>query len=111
MGTLTHLEPAAVWKHFEDICQVPRPSKREDKIIRFMLDFAKKHNLEAKRDDIGNVLITKPATSGYENRKTVVLQSHIDMVCEKNKGVDIDFNNDAITPVVDGDWVKAKGTT
>ncbi|MEA3449222.1 MAG: aminoacyl-histidine dipeptidase [Bacteroidota bacterium] len=111
MGTLTHLEPSVVWKQFEDICQVPRPSKREDKIIQFMLDFAKKHDLEAKRDEIGNVLITKPATSGYENRKTMVLQSHMDMVCEKNKGVDIDFNNDAITPVVDGDWVKAKGTT
>ncbi len=111
MGTLTHLEPSVVWKHFEDICQVPRPSKREDKIIRFMLDFARKHDLEAKRDDIGNVLITKPATTGFENRKTVVLQSHMDMVCEKNKGVDIDFNTDPITPVIDGEWVKAKGTT
>ncbi|MFP4663279.1 MAG: aminoacyl-histidine dipeptidase [Bacteroidales bacterium] len=111
MGVLTNLEPGIVWQYFEDICQVPRPSKKEDKIIQFLLDFAKKHKLEAKRDEIGNVLISKPASPGYENRKTVVLQSHMDMVCEKNKDVDIDFDTDPIEPVVDGNWVKAKGTT
>ncbi|MFO7789864.1 MAG: aminoacyl-histidine dipeptidase [Bacteroidota bacterium] len=111
MEVLAHLKPELIWKHFEDICQVPRPSKQEDKIIKFLLDFADKHDLDAKRDDIGNVLITKPASSGYENRKTVVLQSHMDMVCEKNKDVEIDFNKDPIVPFVDGDWVKAKGTT
>ncbi|MCG8533264.1 MAG: hypothetical protein MI749_21775, partial [Desulfovibrionales bacterium] len=84
MGVLSNLEPKAVWQYFEDICQVPHPSKQEDKMIEFLLDFAKKNNLSAKRDEIGNVLITKPATPGYENRKTIVLQSHMDMVCEKN---------------------------
>ncbi|HKK69155.1 MAG TPA: hypothetical protein VJ946_13120, partial [Bacteroidales bacterium] len=111
MAVLSHLEPENVWKHFEAITQVPRPSKKEDKIIEFLLNFAKEHNLNAKRDDIGNVLISKPASPGYENRKTVVLQSHMDMVCEKNKDVDIDFDNDPIQPVIDGNWVKAKGTT
>jgi dipeptidase D len=111
MGILSQLEPSQVWQYFEDICQVPRPSKQEDKIIAFLLDFAKKHNLEAKRDEIGNVLITKPATSGFENRKTVVLQSHMDMVCEKNKDVDFDFTKDAIQPEIKGEWVTAKGTT
>jgi len=111
MAVLSHLEPENVWKHFEAITRVPRPSKKEDKIIEFLLNFAKEHNLNAKRDDIGNVLISKPASPGYENRKTVVLQSHMDMVCEKNKDVDIDFDNDPIQPVIDGNWVKAKGTT
>ncbi len=111
MSVLSHLKPEKVWQYFEDICQVPRPSKQEDQIIEFLLDFAKKHNLEAKRDEIGNVLIKKPASPGYENRKTVVLQSHMDMVCEKNKEVEFDFNKDAIQPVIDGEWVTANGTT
>ena len=111
MGVLSQLKPEKVWQYFEDICQVPRPSKQEDQIIDFLLDFAQKHNLESRRDEIGNVLIKKPATPGYENRKTVVLQSHMDMVCEKNNDVDFDFTRDAIQPRVDGDWVKAKGTT
>ena len=67
--TLSHLQPQHVWEHFEDICQVPRPSKKEDQIIEFLLEFGKKHNLETKRDEIGNVLICKPATPGMENRK------------------------------------------
>jgi len=111
MSVLSHLQPEKVWQYFEDICQVPRPSKQEDQIIKFLLDFAKQHNLDAKRDEIGNVLIKRAASPGYENRKTVVLQSHMDMVCEKNKDVEIDFNIDPIQPVVDGNWVKAKGTT
>lgn len=111
MKVLDKLEPKAVWNYFEDICQVPRPSKKEEKIIQFLLDFGKKNNLETKRDEIGNVLIKKPATKGWENIKTVVLQSHIDMVCEKNEGTKHDFDNDAIQPYIDGEWVKAKGTT
>ncbi|MEA2105786.1 MAG: aminoacyl-histidine dipeptidase [Bacteroidota bacterium] len=111
MKTLEKLNPKVVWSYFEDICQVPRPSKKEEKIIQFLLDFAKEHNLEAKRDDIGNILIKKAATPGKEKVKTVVLQSHIDMVCEANEGTNHDFDKDPIQPVIDGNWVKAKGTT
>src|SRR6056297_1377295 len=111
MKTLEKLNPKVVWSYFEDICQVPRPSKKEEKIIQFLLDFANKHNLEAKRDDIGNILIKKPAAPGKEKLKTVVLQSHIDMVCKANEGTDHDFDKDPIQPVIDGNWVKAKGTT
>lgn len=111
MSILGNLEPKNVWNYFEEITKVPRPSKKEEKIIAFLLDFAKKNNLEAKRDKIGNVLISKPASKGMENRKSVVLQSHVDMVCEANKDTVIDFDNDPIIPYIDGEWVKAKGTT
>lgn len=109
--TLNTLQPSEVWKHFEDICQIPRPSKKEDKIIEFLIDFGKSLNLETKRDEIGNVLIKKPATAGKENLKTVVLQSHMDMVCEKNKDTEHNFDTDPIIPWIDNAWVKAKGTT
>ncbi len=108
---IEELEPRVVWSHFSDICKVPRPSKKEEKIIQFLLDFAKKHKLEAKKDDIGNVLIIKSATPGYKNIKSVVLQSHVDMVCEKNSDVSHNFDKDPISAYVDGEWVKAKGTT
>ncbi|MCL3779457.1 aminoacyl-histidine dipeptidase [Prolixibacteraceae bacterium JC049] len=111
MRKLDKLTPQPVWNYFEDICQVPRPSKKEEKIIQFLLDFAKTHNLDAKTDEAGNVLITKPATSGMENAKTVILQSHIDMVCEKNKETVHNFDTDPIKPYIDGEWVKAEGTT
>ncbi|MDD3741984.1 MAG: aminoacyl-histidine dipeptidase [Bacteroidales bacterium] len=111
MSILSNPEPKKVWQYFEQITEVPRPSKKEEKIITFLLDFAKKNNLEAKRDKIGNVLIKKPASPGMENIKPVLLQSHMDMVCEANRDVKIDFDNDRITPVIDGDWVSAKGTT
>lgn len=111
MGKLTHLEPSLIWKYFEDICKVPRPSKKEEKIIQFLLDFAEKHDLDAKKDHVGNVLISKPATPGREDVKSVVLQSHVDMVCEKNSGTKFDFEKDAIKPMIDGEWVKAKDTT
>lgn len=111
MGILENLEPKRVWNYFEQITQIPRPSKKEEKIINFLLDFAAKHNLEAKRDKIGNVVIKKAASPEMENRKTVVLQSHVDMVCEANKDTIIDFEKDAIIPYIDGEWVKAKGTT
>jgi dipeptidase D len=108
---LDQLQPKSVWAHFEDICQIPRPSKKEEKIIEFLLDFGKKHNLETKRDEIGNILIKKPATAGKENLKTVVLQSHMDMVCEKNNETEHNFDTDPIVPWIDNGWVKAKGTT
>ena len=105
------LKPASVFHYFEEICQVPRPSKREEKIIAYLKAFGEKHGLETKTDEAGNVLIKKPATPGRENLKTVILQSHIDMVCEKNSDVEHDFLTDPIETVIDGEWLKAKGTT
>lgn len=105
------LKPASIFQYFEEICQVPRPSKKEEKIIAYLKAFGEKHNLETKVDEAGNVLIKKPATPGFENCKTVVLQSHIDMVCEKNNDVEHDFSNDPIQTEIDGEWLKAKGTT
>ena len=103
------LKPAGVFHYFEEICQVPRPSKKEEKIIAFLKAFGEKHKLETKVDEAGNVLIKKPATPGMENRKTVVLQSHVDMVCEKNNDVEHDFLTDPIETEIDGEWLKAKG--
>ena len=111
MSVLNHLAPTLVWQYFEDICRVPRPSKNESQIIEYLMNFGKQYGLVTKQDKTGNVLIIKNATSGFENRKTVVLQSHIDMVCEKNSDVVHDFLKDPITPVISSEWVKAKGTT
>ncbi|MBT6004366.1 MAG: M20/M25/M40 family metallo-hydrolase, partial [Prolixibacteraceae bacterium] len=111
MKILEHLNPQPLFNYFEQICQVPRPSKKEEKIRQFLLDFAKENNLFAKTDDIGNVLILKQATSGYESAPTVILQTHMDMVCEKNSDKEFDFDNDAIEPIIDDNWVKATGTT
>ena len=105
------LKPASVFHYFDEICQVPRPSKKEEKIIAYLMDFAEKHGLEAKKDEAGNILMKKPATAGKENLKTVILQSHIDMVCEKNSDSNHDFLNDPIETYIDGEWLKAKGTT
>jgi dipeptidase D len=109
--TIKDLKPGGIWNYFYEITQIPRPSKKEEKVIAYLLDFAKKHNLEAKKDDAGNVLITKPATKGKENLPVVILQGHVDMVCEKNSGTKHDFDKDPIETYVDGDWLKAKGTT
>lgn len=111
MNELQNLKPKEVWKYFEEICQVPRPSKKEEKIIKYLKDFGKKYNLNTQSDAAGNVLISKPATKGYENSKAVVLQSHMDMVCEKNSETVHDFDKDPIIPVIKGEWVMAKGTT
>jgi len=111
MESLKGLKPELVWSIFEQICQVPRPSKKEEKIAAFLMDFASKHNLKAKQDEIGNVLISGPATTGKENAPTIVLQAHMDMVCEKNSDVKHDFDKDPIQAYIDGEWVKAKGTT
>lgn len=105
------LKPARVFEQFARINQIPRPSKHEEKIIAYLKEFGKSHGLETVADATGNVIIRKPATKGYENRPTVILQSHMDMVCDKLVDVDFDFMNDAIQTYVDGDWLKAKGTT
>lgn len=105
------LKPARVFEQFAKINQIPRPSKHEEKMIDYLKKFGKDHGLETKVDETGNVLIKKPATKGYENRATTILQSHMDMVCDKLVDVDIDFYNDPIQSYVDGDWMRAKGTT
>ena len=105
------LEPTIVWNHFYEITQIPRPSKKEDKVRAYLDEFGKKHNLTTVTDKAGNVLITKPATPGYENEKTIILQAHMDMVCEKNSDVEHNFDTDPIQVIVDNGWIKAKGTT
>ncbi|UGU16425.1 aminoacyl-histidine dipeptidase [Sinomicrobium kalidii] len=105
------LEPGEVWNRFADLNAVPRASKKEEQVITFMMDFGKKLGLETFKDETGNVIIRKPATPGMENRKMVVLQSHLDMVHQKNTATDFDFATQGIEMYVDGDWVKAKGTT
>lgn len=111
MSAITTLEPRIVWEQFEAITRVPRPSKKEGKIIEFLVDFARKHRIEYQKDATGNVVMRKPATPGYEDHPGVVLQSHMDMVCEKNSDVEFDFEHDAIRPRIDGEWVRAEGTT
>lgn len=104
------LDPKIVFEIFDEITKVPRPSKKEGKIRQYLLDFAKKHNIAAKTDEVGNVVLSKPATPGHENAPTVIMQGHMDMVCESNDK-HFDFDNNAIRTIVDGDWVKADGTT
>ncbi|WP_372774327.1 aminoacyl-histidine dipeptidase [Mangrovibacterium sp.] len=111
MKKLENLDPQQLWSYFEAICEQPRPSKKEDRIRRFLLDFAAENGLEAKTDQIGNVLITKPASPGKEKSPKVILQAHMDMVCEKNSDKVFNFDTDPIVPIVDEGWVKADGTT
>jgi len=108
---IKNLEPKAVWKNFADLNAVPRPSKKEERVIQFMVDFGKNLNLETFVDNVGNVIIRKPASTGMENRKMVVMQSHLDMVHQKNSDTVFDFDKEGIKMFVDGDWVKAEGTT
>ena len=110
---ILNLEPKLLWKNFHILTQIPRPSKHEERIKNYLVDFAKKLNLEHFVDEVGNVIIRKPATSGMENRKVVVLQGHLDMVPQKdnNKVPDFDFEKDPIDAYIDGDWIKARGTT
>ena len=105
------LEPISVWNHFADLNAVPRPSKKEERVIAFIQNFGKILGLETYTDKVGNVIIKKPATAGMENRQTVILQSHLDMVHQKNADTLFDFETQGIEMLVDGDWVKAKGTT
>lgn len=111
MSVLSQLNPAPIWIYFEEICNIPRLSKNEGKLRKYLLDFAKKNNLESKEDEIGNILIIKPPTPGMENRKTVVLQSHMDMVGEKNADYPHNWTTDPIVPVIMDGWVTANGTT
>ncbi|MBT0608222.1 aminoacyl-histidine dipeptidase [Aequorivita echinoideorum] len=108
---IRNLEPKALWNKFADLNAVPRPSKKEQRVIAFMKEFGKNLNLETIEDEVGNVIIRKPATKGLEDRKMVVLQSHLDMVHQKNNDTDFDFDKQGIEMYVDGDWVRAKGTT
>ncbi|AZI31944.1 aminoacyl-histidine dipeptidase [Kaistella carnis] len=108
---LSQLEPQIIWKNFAALNSVPRPSKKEEKVIEFIKNFGEKLNLETTVDEVGNVIIKKPATAGMEDRKPIVMQSHLDMVCQKNSDVNFDFETQGIEMEVDGDWVKAKGTT
>ena len=105
------LKPKAVFEQFAKINTIPRPSKREEKMIDYLRQWGESHGLETKVDETGNVIIRKPATKGYEDRKTVILQSHMDMVCDKLVDVEFDFDRDAIQTYVDGEWLRAKGTT
>ena len=109
--TTNTLQPKAVFDCFAQINQIPRPSYKEQQMTAFLVDFGHKLDLETLQDSVGNVLIRKPATPGYENLKATVLQSHMDMVCEKVAGLDFDFTKDPIQTYVDGDWLRAKGTT
>ncbi|UCA59416.1 aminoacyl-histidine dipeptidase [Chryseobacterium rhizoplanae] len=108
---LSNIEPQVIWKNFSKLNAVPRPSKKEEKVIAFIKGFGENLGLETTVDEVGNVIIKKPATAGMENRKSIVLQSHLDMVCQKNNDVNFDFETEGIKMEIDGDWVKAKGTT
>lgn len=111
MSAITNLNPSSVWSYFEEIMRIPRPSKHEEKISAYLRQFGESHGLETLVDDLGNVLIRKPAFEGYENSPKVCLQAHMDMVCEKNSDKKFDFMNDGIQPVLDGEWLTADGTT
>ncbi len=106
-----HLEPKELWNYFYEITQIPRPSKKEKKIVEYMVAFGKKYNLETIVDKVGNVIIRKPATKGMENRKGLIFQTHLDMVPQKNSDKKHDFEKDPIETVIDGEWVRANGTT
>jgi dipeptidase D len=105
------LEPLSIWGFFYELTQIPRPTGHMDAVTRHIIDFGRKLGLETSQDNAGNVIISKPASPGYEDRKKVVLQSHLDMVPQKNSSVAHDFHKDPIDAYIDGDWVKARGTT
>jgi len=111
MGKLNQLKPTQVWENFEVLCNIPRPSKKEQKVIQFMKEFGGKLGLKTVVDGVGNVIIKKPATPGMENRRGIILQGHLDMVPQKNSDKVHDFEKDPIVPRIDGEWVKATGTT
>ena len=108
---IRNLEPKPLWNKFADLNAVPRPSKKEERVIEFMKNFGTSLGLETFEDEIRNVIIRKPATPGMENRKPIVLQGHLDMVHQKNNDTNFDFDTQGIDMYVDGDWVRAKGTT
>ena len=110
-NSILNLNPSNVWKYFYELTQIPRPSGHMEAVTNFIENFGKKLGLETVRDSANNICIRKPATPGYENRPTVILQSHLDMVPQANSNIDFDFTKDPIQPYIDGEWVKAKGTT
>lgn len=111
MEKMTDLEPKIVWHYFDEICKIPHPSGKEEKIIEYIVNFGKSKGLETQTDEVGNILIRKAATPGLEHLTPIVLQSHMDMVCEKNQGTQHDFSKDPIQAVVEGDWLRAPETT
>lgn len=111
MSDIRNLEPKQLWNYFHDITQIPHPSKKEAKIVEYMVAFGKKHNLDTIVDKVGNVIIRKPATKGMENRKGVIFQTHLDMVPQKNSDKKHDFEKDPLQTIIDGEWVRANGTT
>ena len=111
MDTILSLAPQNVWKHFHSLTQIPRPSGHLEKVQAFLLDFGKSIGVETFMDEVGIIIYRKPATPGMENRKTIILQAHMDMVPQKNNDTVHDFENDPIQTYVDGEWLKAKGTT
>lgn len=111
MNTIQSLAPQAVWKHFYSLTQVPRPSGHLEAIQKFLMDFGTKTGIETIMDEAGNIIYRKPATAGMENRETIILQAHMDMVPQKNNDTVHDFEKDPIQTYIDGDWVRAKGTT
>lgn len=110
-STIRNIEPSRLWNHFADLNGVPRPSKQEERVIEFARNFGGSLGLETLVDEVGNVIIRKPAAPGFENRTPIVMQSHLDMVCQKNSDVDFDFDSQGIDMVIDDDWVLANGTT
>ncbi len=108
---ILNLEPKKLWKNFYELTQIPRPSKKEQKVVEFVKNFGEKLGLETIVDEVGNVIIRKPASPGMENRKTVILQAHLDMVPQKNSDKEFDFEKDPIDAYIDGEWVTADGTT
>ncbi len=111
MSEMNKLQPAALWQQFAAVCAIPHPSKHEEKIRQFVKDFASGHGLSYKEDTVGNIVVRKPATPGHESRPAVILQAHLDMVPQKNSDTVFDFEKDPIQPYIDGEWVKARGTT
>ncbi|WP_323844700.1 aminoacyl-histidine dipeptidase [Microbulbifer magnicolonia] len=111
MSNIAELNPTPLWKHFAKLCEIPRPSKHEDKVVAYIVDFCKERGLDVQLDKIGNVIIKKPATQGMEDRQVLAMQSHVDMVPQKNADSDHDFLTDPIRPQIDGEWVTATGTT
>jgi dipeptidase D len=111
MSDIRKLEPEPLWSYFHEITQIPHPSKKEKKLVEYMVEFGRENNLETTVDNTGNVIMRKPATKDMENRKGVIIQTHLDMVPQKNSDKQHDFEKDPIETITDGDWVKANGTT
>jgi len=109
--TLKRLSPAPVWEHFAELSAIPRPSKSEERAVAYVRAVAARHGFTVRSDEVGNVVLDVPATPGHEKAPVLILQSHLDMVCEKNRDVSHDFDRDPIRPYVDGEWVRARGTT